>query len=174
MLEIHHSNPQTVAPYDVATIALAQTTIDFAAYALVDPEVINALCQAAGRGVKIRLYLDRTELEAEARGDVTMGHMPLRAIVNAAGVQTLVKASSILMHLKSYLIDGSVLRDGSANFSPAGEEQQDNSIILTDNPVLCAAFAAKFASMWARPDNLSTAEAIASTGQHSHTPPHRR
>jgi len=37
------------------------------------------------------------------------------------------------MHLKSYLVDAKVLRDGSANFSSLGESEQDNSMLITDD-----------------------------------------
>jgi phosphatidylserine/phosphatidylglycerophosphate/cardiolipin synthase-like enzyme len=174
MLNIHYSNPLTVVPIDVSNLVAAKETIDMAAYALVEPEIVNALATAAGRGVKIRLYLDRTELEAEARGDVALSHMALHNLLNLDNVEIRVKNSSVLMHLKSFLVDGIILRDGSANFSVPGEEEQDNSLILTDDPTLCAAFVAKFSAMWARPDNLSVTTAVESHPQASHTPLHRR
>ena len=72
------------------------------------------------------------------------------------------------MHLKSYLVDGTTLRDGSANFSPLGEGEQDNSLLLTDDANTVALFQSKFTLMWNRADNLSPAQAI-STG---HNPGH--
>jgi len=167
-----YTNPSDVSSADEATITSATATIDFAAYTLTHAGIIAALIQRAQAGVLIRLYLDRTELEAEARGDATLSHCALGPLLTTANVQTKVKESSILMHLKSYLVDGKLLRDGSANFSPLGEAAQDNSMILTDDSVTVALFETKFAAMWNRPDNISVAQAVTSP-QRMNTTAHR-
>jgi phosphatidylserine/phosphatidylglycerophosphate/cardiolipin synthase-like enzyme len=165
-----YSNPFSLVTTDTATLLSAKSSIDAACYALDDNQLVSAFLAAANAGVKVRLYLDRTELEASARGDATLSRIPLGTLVGHPNVTIKVKFSSILMHLKSYLVDGSTLRDGSANFSPEGEEKQDNSLILSDDPHAIAAFAAKFDSMWNRPDNLSVSEAVASHPVTHHRP----
>jgi phosphatidylserine/phosphatidylglycerophosphate/cardiolipin synthase-like enzyme len=172
--KLSYSNPSSVLPIDVQTLSIATKTLDIAAYAFVAPELVAAVHARASAGVQIRLYLDRTELESEARGDATLAHSPLGQLLSIGNLQIKVKASSILMHLKSYLVDGSLLRDGSANFSDAGEEQQDNSLTLDDDTASCAAFAAKFEAMWNRTDNLTIAEAVSSHPVHSSRPTHRQ
>lgn len=174
MYTVHYSNPETLIPRDVQTINAATKTIDMAAYAMVDPEIIAAVVARTAAGVAVRLYLDRTELESEARGDAMLSHSPLHNIVATPAISVKVKNSSILMHLKSYCVDGITLRDGSANFSPAGEEVQDNSLTITDDPYAVALFVAKFESMWSRPDNLTIAEAVSHTPQSLRTPSHRQ
>jgi phosphatidylserine/phosphatidylglycerophosphate/cardiolipin synthase-like enzyme len=37
------------------------------------------------------------------------------------------------MHLKSYQIDGRLLRTGAANFSASGLKRQDNDLIMIDS-----------------------------------------
>lgn len=170
MLTQHYTNPSDVSQVDMTTITAATATIDVAAYSLTHHAVITALIQRAQAGIKIRLYLDRTELEAEARGNPQLSNCPLGQLLSTVNVETKVKESSILMHLKSYLVDGKLLRDGSANFSPQGEGAQDNSLILTDDAPTIAAFQTKFETMWNRPDNISPAQAVQSSGtQHSYT-----
>jgi len=171
VIQQHYTNPTDVSPADIAAISAATTTIDYAAYTLTHAGIIAALIQRARAGVQIRLYLDRTELEAEARGNPTLSNSPLGPLLATPNVQTKVKRSSILMHLKSYLVDGKVLRDGSANFSPLGEDQQDNSMLITDDPPTVALFVVKFTAMWNRPDNLTVAQAIA-TGSNPATVAH--
>ena len=167
--------PRFRHPRHVQTITSATKSIDFAAYSLNDPEIIAALGARATAGVTIRLYHDRTELEAMARGDALLSHAPLRTLLNVPNVAIKVKHSSILMHLKSYLVDGFMLRDGSANFSPAGEEEQDNKrTILTDDATAVALFAAKFTAMWNRNDNLTVLQAVSSTHTTAARPAHRQ
>jgi phosphatidylserine/phosphatidylglycerophosphate/cardiolipin synthase-like enzyme len=167
MYKTAYSNPATLIPADAATLNAAQKTIDFAAYSLTEPTVIGALLARAEAGVTIRLYLDRSELEAEARGNPTLPTSPLHALLSVPRIVIKVKASMVLMHLKSYVVDGALLRDGSANFSPQGETGQDNSITLTDDPLALASFQSKFNDMWNRPDNLSVTEAVEASASYA-------
>ena len=160
MYTTHYSNPGSLVGIDTGIIGSAKKTLDMAAYALADTDIVQAILAAAQHGVSIRLYLDRTELEAEARGDPTLSRWAGRVLMGAPNVQIKVKESSVLMHLKSYLVDGATLRDGSANFSPEGEIQQDNSLTVSDDAAAVAAFQAKFETMWARPDNLTAPQAV--------------
>ncbi len=57
------------------------------------------------------------------------------------------------MHLKSYQVDGRVLRSGSANFSVSGEERQDNDLIVVESPQAAARFREVFDRLWQRADN---------------------
>ena len=173
-LTTRYTNPSNVAGIDASAIAAAKKSIDFAAYSLTEPTVITALLQSAKNGIVIRLYLDRSELEADARGNPALPNSPLQMLLGKPNITILVKHSMILMHLKSYLIDGMNLRDGSANFSPLGESQQDNSITFTDDTVAVANFAAKFEAMWSRPDNMSVAAAIEGSASYGHVRPHIR
>jgi phosphatidylserine/phosphatidylglycerophosphate/cardiolipin synthase-like enzyme len=158
---VHYTNPANLAPLDAATINIAQKSIDFAAYSLTEPAVIQAIKLRAQAQIPVRIYLDRSEIEAEARGNPLMPTCPLSQLFNVPGIAIKVKRSLVLMHLKSYCVDSLTLRDGSANFSPQGECEQDNSVQMIQDPGEVAAFMAKFETMWARPDNLTVAEAVA-------------
>jgi hypothetical protein len=60
------------------------------------------------------------------------------------------------MHLKSYQIDGTLLRTGAANFSASGLKRQDNDLVVIETAEAAAAFKrafdARFASgeIWSR------------------------
>ncbi len=57
------------------------------------------------------------------------------------------------MHLKSYAIDGRMLRTGSANWSPTGLKRQDNDVRYEVSPEAVERFERKFEEMWAKPTN---------------------
>ncbi len=57
------------------------------------------------------------------------------------------------MHLKSYVIDGTLLRTRSANWSPTGLKRQDNDLRYEVDPVLVRLFEACFVEGWDRPNN---------------------
>ena len=67
------------------------------------------------------------------------------------GVEIRIKhENSALMHMKSYEIDGLLLRTGAANFSASGLKRQDNDLIVIKDVQAAIkfkhAFEARFAS----------------------------
>lgn len=52
------------------------------------------------------------------------------------------------MHLKSYVVDGVVLRTGTANFSASGEKQQDNDLVIIRDAGVAAGFERRFETIW--------------------------
>ncbi len=131
---------------DARLIGEARHSIDMAAYVLTDRSLTTALGRAAMRGVKVRVYLDGE--------DMGRGASPIEEIAGAPNLEVRRKGRSRdLMHLKSYQVDGRVLRSGSANFSVSGEVYQDNDLIVIDSPQAAARFRETFERLWARPDN---------------------
>ena len=59
--EIHYAPRENLESVDAQEIGRAQLSIDIAAYVLSDPRIIEALTDAAERGVLIRLYLDKSQ-----------------------------------------------------------------------------------------------------------------
>ena len=57
-------------------------------------------------------------------------------------------------NLKTVCIDGRILRDGSANWSPSGEKSQDNNARFTLNPREIQRFQQVFEETWKRSGNL--------------------
>ena len=128
---------------DRSMIASARKSIDMAAYILTDRDVVATLSAAAGRGVRVRLYLDEEQVTGRAASDAL-------AVIRSAGIAVRMKpAHAEAMHLKAFQIDGRVLRTGSANFTFSGGRRQDNDLVMIESAKLAAAFAAKFEAMWA-------------------------
>jgi phosphatidylserine/phosphatidylglycerophosphate/cardiolipin synthase-like enzyme len=59
---IHYAPGENLERIDVALIDTAKREIDMAAYVLTDWPITQALTRAADRGVKVRIYLDGTQL----------------------------------------------------------------------------------------------------------------
>jgi phosphatidylserine/phosphatidylglycerophosphate/cardiolipin synthase-like enzyme len=139
-VEIHYSPVENLERIDRDLIASAKQRIDMAAYTLTNHGVIEALRVAQTRGVQIRILIDPRQQHArdEFRGITATMHESTR---------------NPWMHLKSYAIDGEVLRTGSANFSASGEKQQDNDLVVLRDKDSAAVFERRFEVMWgtARP-----------------------
>ena len=137
--EAHYSPGENLEAIDVGLIDQASETIDMAAYVLTDVAIAEALADAAARGVRIRLFRfpsDRTDLDVVAR----LGRL--------ADIKVRFKKGPELMHLKSYCVDGRLLRAGAANFSASGLKRQNNDLWIFRGPRVCDGFERAFAAMW--------------------------
>jgi phosphatidylserine/phosphatidylglycerophosphate/cardiolipin synthase-like enzyme len=144
--EIHYAPEEDLESVDAALIGDAVKQIDLAAYVLTDRIVIEALRQAAARGVKVRIWRDAGTAVRVGEADVQaqLGGRPQRIEIrsNSPGDE--------LTHLKGYCVDHRLLRTGSASLTPAGETHQDNDLVSLRGVSVCSAFDAKFERAWAR------------------------
>ena len=60
------------------------------------------------------------------------------------------------MHLKSYQIDGRLLRTSAANFSASGLKHQDNDLIVIESAEAAAAFKHAFDTRFASGDAFAS------------------
>ncbi len=115
---------------ELAQLDTATRSVDVAMYSFTNRYLAEELATLARKGVHVRVYRDREQFEQETqRGGVTT-----TGILLAAGVEVRVKGARDLMHLKSYAIDGRLLRSGSANWSPTGLKRQDNDLVYESIP----------------------------------------
>lgn len=138
LVEVHYGPEENLERIDVGLIDSAKSSIDMDAYVLTDWTVGRALCAAAGREIKVRIWRD-------ANG--VFGAEPDCAN-NGGRLEERYKEPGALMHLKSYCVDGATLRTGSANFSHSGETRQDNDLVIIRSPEACAGFEVKFEKAW--------------------------
>ncbi|HTF62663.1 MAG TPA: phospholipase D-like domain-containing protein [Edaphobacter sp.] len=133
---------------EIETLRTAKVSVDVAMYSFTDRELATELVRLARSGVRVRVYRDsRESMQENQRGSSTT------ATLLAGGVEVRVKASQDLMHFKSYVIDGALLRTGSANWSPTGLKHQDNDVHYEIDTKLAALFETRFEAMWDRPTN---------------------
>lgn len=134
-VEIHYAPGENLERVEVDLLRSAHARIDMAAYTLTDWPVIDALINAHRRGVVLRIVLDPSQQHAFDR---------LREIKGF--IRT--SAPGPYMHLKSYSVDGRVLRSGSANLSASGLKQQDNDVLIIRDAALAARFESRFERLW--------------------------
>ena len=103
----------------------------------------------------MRIYRDGEQYESEERNAARFRDQSTTAMFRGQrNIHVRVKPASPsdLMHLKAWS-DGEVLREGSANWSPAALKRQDNNVRFSRNPDEVKAFEADFEAMWNRPSN---------------------
>jgi phosphatidylserine/phosphatidylglycerophosphate/cardiolipin synthase-like enzyme len=155
MAEDHFSPTEDLERIDFTRLDQAKSSVDVAMYAFTDRYLADELKRLAQRGVKIRIYRDQEQYEQEQRKASKHDDSSTTSMLTGQpNIQIRVKGHRELMHLKAYLIDGTILRDGSANWSPSGEKRQDNNAHFTADPTQAAAFHRDFEAMWSRSENL--------------------
>lgn len=142
---IHYAPAENLERIDVGLIDQAQSKIDFAAYVLTDWPVMEALSRAASRNVKVRIYLDSGRIGEREPAP------PFQELLDNPAIEIRFKrAGAPLMHLKSYQIDGRLLRTGAANFSASGLKRQDNDLIIIESAAAAGAFERHFDAIFAK------------------------
>lgn len=155
--ENHLSPAEDLEQIDLDRLEGAKRAVDAAMYAFTDRALADELAKLARRGVHVRLYRDGEQYEDEQRNAQHYGDESVIDFLRQQnGIEIRIKKPSRrdLMHLKAYAIDDRLLRDGSANWSQAGEKIQDNNAHFTNDPAEIRAFERDFESMWQRSDNL--------------------
>jgi len=98
----------------------------------------------------VRIYLDGTQLAEHESARV------FQDLAETPGVEIRTKRDhGAPMHLKSYEIDGRLLRTGAADFSASGEKRQDNDLIVIESAEAAAAFKHNFEVQFASGEAIS-------------------
>jgi hypothetical protein len=133
----------------------AKRPLDIAIYAFTDRILAALLVPEAEQGTVMRIYRDGEQYENEERNAARFRNRSTTAMFRGQrNIHVRVKppSPSDLMHLKVWS-DGEVLREGSANWSPAAVKRQDNNVRFGRNADEVKAFEADFEAMWNRPSN---------------------
>ena len=122
--EIHYAPVENLEHIDLALIRSATKSVDMAAFTLTDWPLIAVLKEARGRGVTVRILLDPSQRQADAK------------LAEMKDVVRVKKRGRPYMHLKAYAIDGVLLRTGSANFSPSGLKPHSPTSFPSSPPLI--------------------------------------
>jgi phosphatidylserine/phosphatidylglycerophosphate/cardiolipin synthase-like enzyme len=133
----------------------AKRPLDIAIYAFTDRILAALLVREAEQGTVMRIYRDGEQYENEERNARRFRDQSTTSMFRGQrNIHVRVKppSPSDLMHLKAWS-DGEVLREGSANWSPAALKRQDNNLRFSRDPNEVKAFEADFEAMWNRASN---------------------
>lgn len=150
-VELHFAPSENLASIDLGLLGTARKSVELAAYNLSDHAIVQALCRLSQSGVRLRLYLDGEQLANTLRQ--ALPSHPLYRLARSANVEIRVHGAKAAMHLKAYVVDGRVLRTGSANFSASGLKRQANDLVVIRDASAVARFGATFERLWALPEN---------------------
>jgi len=138
--EYHHDG---VDAQLVKFLNTATKTIDMAIYDFDLENVAEALAQAAGRGVRVRMVTDTDTLtNSDARVQRAF------AIVKRANIPIVDDQRPAIMHNKFVVVDNQALWTGSWNFTDGDTYRLNNNAIRIDVPELAQNYTLEFEKMF--------------------------
>jgi phosphatidylserine/phosphatidylglycerophosphate/cardiolipin synthase-like enzyme len=145
--QLYFTDPDTTSNLDnptggipdkvAASFATAQKTLDVAVYEFDLPVLSDALVEAVGRGVRVRLVTDTDSLEEEA----------VQSLIEA-GIPVVDDQRSAIMHDKFAVIDGVTVWTGSMNFTENDAYKNNNSFMEITSTRLAQNYTAEFEEMF--------------------------
>jgi phosphatidylserine/phosphatidylglycerophosphate/cardiolipin synthase-like enzyme len=143
-VENYFAPEDKVADKIVARLKAATKTIDFMAFSFTDDNMGDAILARAQAGVKVRGVFENTGSETrfseygkfkDAKLDVWQDGNPY------------------LMHHKVFILDNQTVIFGSFNFSANANEDNDENLLIIDDPALAAQFTAEFLRVYTQAKN---------------------
>ncbi len=131
-----YDNPQKEI---IKNINQAQAFINIAMYIFTDKEIALPLVKARERGVKVRLYLDKDQVDYK--------YSQSRFLVQK-GIKTRISSNNYIMHNKFAIIDNRLILTGSYNWTFSANNRNDENLMIIDDPELIEIFQNQFINLW--------------------------
>ena len=131
-----YDNPQKEI---IKNINQAEAFINIAMYIFTDREIAIPLVKARERGVKVRLYLDKDQVDYQ--------YSQSRFLVQK-GIKTRISTNNYIMHNKFAIIDNRILLTGSYNWTFSANNRNDENLMVIDDPEIIALYQNQFEKLW--------------------------
>ena len=129
-------NPQKTI---IKNINQAEAFINIAMYIFTDREIALPLAKAQERGVKVRVYLDQDQVDAQ--------YSQSRFMVQK-GIKVRISTNHYIMHNKFAIIDNRLLLTGSYNWTFSANNRNDENLMVIDDPEIIEIFQNQFVNLW--------------------------
>jgi cardiolipin hydrolase len=124
-------------------LANASRTADICVFTITDDRVSDAILDAHRRAVAVRIITDNAKAEDEG-SDVER--------FERSGIPTRVDRSPFHMHHKFAILDGATLLTGSYNWTRGAARDNEENLIVTNEPRFLSPFRETFERLWTKLD----------------------
>ena len=123
----------------IALVKDAKSSVRFLAFSFTDYPLAQAMIDRAKAGVEVRGVFetfgsnsDRSELKT----------------FRCAGVPVRQDGGASFLHHKVIVIDDRIVATGSLNFSSSADEDNEENVVVLDNPEIAALYLREFDKLW--------------------------
>lgn len=124
----------------IKNIDNAKEFINIAMYTFTDREIAQAVIRARDRGVDIKIYLDRSQVNAK--------YSRSRYFVNNAIEGIRISSNNYIMHNKFAVIDNKIVITGSYNWTASAGERNDENLLVIDDESIIEKYQNLFINLW--------------------------
>jgi phosphatidylserine/phosphatidylglycerophosphate/cardiolipin synthase-like enzyme len=124
----------------VRALGEARRSADACVFTITDDRIAQALAEAHRRGVKVRIITDNDKARDEGSDADALAGL---------GIPVRKDETEAHMHHKFAVLDGARLLTGSYNWTRSAARNNQENLVLTDDPRLVEAFAREFERLWA-------------------------
>ena len=135
----------------IKNINQAQASINIAMYIFTDREIAVPLVKAQERGVKVRLYLDKDQVEYQ--------YSQSRFLVQK-GIKVRISTNNYIMHHKFAIIDNRILLTGSYNWTFSANNRNDENLMVINDPEIIEIFQNQFVNLWTNKCSLERTQKL--------------
>jgi phosphatidylserine/phosphatidylglycerophosphate/cardiolipin synthase-like enzyme len=125
----------------IPIVNFAQSSIRFLAFSFTDFPLANAMIERALNGVNVAGVYEKVGSDTDAAEFDTLA---------CAGIPVRRDGNPTFMHNKVVIVDERFVITGSLNFSTSAEENNDENVIILDNPQIASLYMQEFDRIWAQ------------------------
>ncbi|MCA2003027.1 MAG: phospholipase D-like domain-containing protein [Chloroflexi bacterium] len=131
----------------IALVRDAQKSVRFLAFSFTDYPLAQAMIDRAKAGVEVRGVFETFGSNSERSELKTFwcAAVPVRQDGNAS-----------FLHHKVIVIDDSVVATGSLNFSSSADEDNEENVVILDNPEIAALYLQEFDKLWEQANEVES------------------
>lgn len=124
----------------INAISQAKESIDIAMYYFTDREIAQAVLAAHKRGVKIRIYLDKSQVKGK--------YSKSRYLLKKGIKDIRISSNNYIMHNKFAIIDDKIVITGSYNWTASASERNDENLLIIHDEDIAKIYTDKFEDYW--------------------------
>lgn len=119
-----------------------KSTLDVAIYSINYEPIVDAIIDAAGRGVKVRIITDQEHVVEKDKQQNAL------ELMKKAGIPIKVNAHGGKMHLKMMISDSGKVEAGSFNYLKSSVKENDDVALIIQDDSTAKTFENAFNNMW--------------------------
>ena len=132
-----YDDPESII---IKSIDDSKEFINIAMYTFTDREIAQAIIRAKDRGVNIKIYLDRSQVNAK--------YSKSRYFINNGIKDIRISSNSYIMHNKFAVIDNKIIITGSYNWTASAGERNDENLLVIDDKNIIEKYQNQFNNLW--------------------------
>jgi len=140
-VEVYFSPEDGVAKHVLRRLSAAKHSIRFMAFSYTAREIVDAMIAKARAGVS---------LSGVVEAQNATGSHAAYGTLSAAGLDVLLDGNCYILHHKVIVIDERTVITGSYNFTSSAEQDNDENLVIVDDPSLARAYLEEFARVYAQ------------------------